>query len=157
MNQASELLITFHQIRSGGFLFMINKGLFALWLGDMALFQMQLWSNLPTLTLHHMELWIWLGVHWNLFLRVKFPMNQHWFISWLATEQATSHCLNPCWRASLAHICGTRSQSTTWSNEGLVPWRIYIRHQNSKCYIEITRHIIWPQLFLKYTVTSKTL
>ena len=39
-----------------------------------------------------------LKFHWNLFLRVRLTIFQHWFRKWLGgTDQATSHYLNQWW------------------------------------------------------------
>ena len=39
----------------------------------------------------------WLKFHWNLFIRVKLTIFQHWFRWWLGADQATSHYLNQWW------------------------------------------------------------
>ena len=38
-------------------------------------------------------------------LRMQLTISQHWFRSWLVTNQVTSHCLNQCWFNSLIHTC----------------------------------------------------
>ena len=38
-----------------------------------------------------------LRFHWNLFLRVKLTIFQHWFRLWLGADQGTCHYLNQWW------------------------------------------------------------
>ena len=43
------------------------------------------------------NIWIWLRSHWSLFPRVQLTIFQHWFRSWLGTDQAISHYLKQWW------------------------------------------------------------
>ena len=51
--------------------------------------------------------------HWDVFLRAKLTICQHWFRQWLGAVQATGHYLNQCCLSSPTHICGTRGRYAT--------------------------------------------
>ena len=51
-----------------------------------------------------------LTFQWNLFLRVKSTIFQHWFRYWLGADQVTTHYLNQWLFILLTHICITRPQ-----------------------------------------------
>ena len=57
-----------------------------------------------------MKIIFWFKFHWDLFLRVKLTIIQHWFRLWLGTEQPTSHYLNQLWPSLVMHICISRPQ-----------------------------------------------
>ena len=63
-----------------------------------AIFQMTFLNTFSWMKMYD----FWSRFHWNLFLRVKLTIFQHWFIWWLGTDQATSHYLNQWY---LVHRC----------------------------------------------------
>ena len=58
-----------------------------------AISQTTFWSAFSWMKMYKLPL----RFHWSLFLCVQLTIFQHWFRSWLGTDQATSHYLNQWW------------------------------------------------------------
>ena len=59
----------------------------------MVVFSQTFWNAFSWMKMHEFSL----KFHQSLFLTVWLTVFQHWFRSWLGTDQATSHYLNHCW------------------------------------------------------------